>query len=182
MAQILTKPVIQKKRYTIKDYQLLDEGSPYQLINGELIMSPSPTTPHQERSVDIIYQIRHFLKTNPIGKVYIAPTDVYFEEYNAYKPDILYISNEKKEIIKDDGIHGAPDMIIEILSRSTGYYDSNSKKKIYERYGVKEYWLIDPADDEVIGYELVKGKYKEFYRGTGKFTSKVLKLDISVNL
>ncbi|MBW8050395.1 MAG: Uma2 family endonuclease [Cytophagales bacterium] len=182
MAQILTKPVIQKKRYTIKDYQLLDEGAPYQLINGELIMTPSPTTPHQERSVDIIYQIRHFLKANPIGKVFSAPTDVYFDEHNALQPDIIYISRERIDIIKKAGIYGAPDMIIEIQSPSTGYYDTNSKKKIYERYGVKEYWLIDPADNEVIGYELVKGKYKEFYRGTGKFTSKVLKLDISVNL
>ncbi|MCH8318844.1 MAG: Uma2 family endonuclease [Bacteroidetes bacterium] len=92
-------------------------------------MTPAPTTPHQERSGDIFSQIRYFLKENPIGKVFSAPTDVYFDEYNAYQPDIIYISKEKIEIIKEDGIHGAPDMIIEILSRSSGYYDSIPRKK-----------------------------------------------------
>jgi Uma2 family endonuclease len=112
--------------------------------------------------------------------VYYSPFDVFFDEQNILQPDIVYISKEKSELLKDDGIHGAPDLIIEILSPSSGYYDTKIKKNLYEFHGVKEYWIVDPNDKEVIGYELVDKIYKEIYRGIGKFTIKLLGLSVEL--
>lgn len=172
----------EKKIYTLEDYQLLDEGEPYQLINRELIMSPAPSSRHQEISGDIYYQIRHFLIENPIGKVYSAPIDVHFDEHNVYQPDIIFVSNERKNIIRIDGVYGAPDLVIEILSPFSGYYDSNPKKKIYEKFGVNEYWIIDPPDSEVIGFENLDCEFIEIFKGNDKFFSKLLKLEILLKL
>jgi len=173
-----------QKQYTVEDYKQLEEGDPHQLINGELIAlgEPAPTYGHQGIVVDILTQIRIFLKDNPIGEVRCAPIDVYFDGNNVLQPDIVFFSNQRSDIVRDDGIHGAPDMVIEILSPSTAYYDIKIKKKIYEKYGVLEFWTIDPKDDEVTGFENTNGKFREFYRGCGIFTSKVLKLDISSKL
>ena len=92
-----------QKQYTVRDYKQLEEGDPHQLINGELVAlgEPSPTYGHQEVSGDIFTQIRVFLKEKPIGKVICAPLDVYFDENNVLQPDIIYISNENKHLIKE---------------------------------------------------------------------------------
>lgn len=173
-----------QKQYTVKDYKQFEEGDPHQLINGKLIAlgEPAPTYGHQGIVTDILTQIRFFLKNSPIGEVRCAPIAVYFDEKNVLQPDIVFVSNKRNNIIHDDGLHGAPDMIIEILSPSTSYYDTNIKKSIYEKYDVKEYWIINPDNDEVIGYENIDLKFQEFYRGYEKFSSKVLKLDISIRL
>ncbi|MBW8049230.1 MAG: Uma2 family endonuclease [Cytophagales bacterium] len=183
-----------QKHYTVEDYRQLEEGDPHQLINGALIAlgEPAPTYGHQGIVADILTQIRIFLKDNPIGEVRCAPIDVYFDENNVLQPDIVFVSNQRSDIVRDDGIHGAPDMVIEILSPSTAYYDIKIKKRIYEKYGVQEFWSIDPKDNEVTGFENTnaclpklqrrQGKFREFYSGYGKFTSKVLKLNISPKL
>ena len=175
---------IKEKRHTVSDYLKLGEGDPHQLINGELIAlgEPSPTYGHQEMAGDIFTQIRIFLKEKPIGKVICAPMDVYFDENNAFQPDIIFVSNKKKHIIKNDGLHGAPDMIIEIQSPSTSYYDLNVKKKIYEKYGVKELWIIDPLDNSVAGFENSNGNFVKTVSGKDKFISKILNLKITLEL
>ncbi len=172
-----------QKQYTVKDYKHLEEGDPHQLINGDFIMrEPSPTYGHQGVVGDILTQIRmHLLKKN-IGEVRVSPIDVYLDNHNVMQPDIVFVNNKKKHIVKDDGLHGAPDMVIEILSPSTRYYDTNVKKTIYEKHEVKEYWLIDPKENEVMGFENINGKFQKFYQGYGKFTSKVLNLEISIIL
>jgi Uma2 family endonuclease len=96
-------------------------------------------------------KIRAFVKEQGAGLVLFAPTDIYLDDENVFQPDIVFISKQRRDIIKDDGIHGAPDMVIEILSPSTAYYDIKKKYKIYEKFGVKEYWIVDP---EMKGVEL----------------------------
>jgi Uma2 family endonuclease len=140
-----------KEKHTIKDYKLLPEGAPYQLIEGELVMTPSPTTLHQIIAGNINEKIRAFVKAKGAGLVLFAPIDIYLDDENVFQPDIVFISKQKRDIIKDDGIQGAPDMVIEILSPSTAYYDLKKKYKIYEKFGVKEYWIVDP---EMKGVEL----------------------------
>ncbi|HLC15383.1 MAG TPA: Uma2 family endonuclease [Thermodesulfovibrionia bacterium] len=130
------------QKHTIEDYQRLAEGAPYQLIDGELIMSPAPKPKHQRILMRIIEKLIPLSKGR--GDLFVAPVDVYFDDEDAFQPDIIFISNQKKHIIKDDGIYGAPDLVIEILSKSTAYYDLNKKFKVYEKYGVNEYWIIDP--------------------------------------
>lgn len=79
-----------------------------------------------------------------MGKVRIAPYDVYFNNRNVYQPDIIFMANENVKNIEENGLHGAPDLVIEVLSPATAKYDLEDKKDVYERYRVKEYWAVDP--------------------------------------
>ena len=142
---------IKEKTHDIKDYKLLPEGAPYQLIEGELIMTPAPNPRHQIISANIFKRLSQFTDEKQAGTALYSPVDVYLEEENAFQPDIVFISKKRQDIIKQDGIYGAPDMVIEILSPATAYYDIKKKFKVYERYGVKEYWIVDP---EMKGVEL----------------------------
>ena len=164
-----TVVTIEKK--TVKDYQQLPEGAPYQLINGKLIMSPSPNRIHQKLIVEISRVIGNYLKTNTIGEAYIAPSDVYLDDENVVQPDIYFVSNANLSILTDAGAEGAPDMIIELLSPSNAYYDLRAKLQLYEKYGVKEYFIVDPEDNMVIAYKLTDGRYKELYREYKKIES-----------
>jgi Uma2 family endonuclease len=152
--------VEKKKKYTVDDYILLEEGAPFQLINYDLIMSPSPIPLHQVISVRIVQAISNFLDDkNNNGFFVSAPMDVKLDEGNVFQPDILYISEERAEEIVKDRVEGAPDLIIEILSPSNAYYDLRQKKDIYEKYGVKEYIIIDPIAQNADLYALKDGVY-----------------------
>jgi Uma2 family endonuclease len=142
---------VKEKTHDIKDYKSLPEGAPYQLIEGELIMTPAPNPFHQMISANIFEKIRSFSKGKDLGIVLYSPIDIYLDNENVYQPDIVFISKNRKDIIKDDGIHVAPDIVIEILSPSTAYYDIKKKFRVYERSGVKEYWIVDP---EMKGVEI----------------------------
>ncbi|OHE61028.1 MAG: restriction endonuclease [Thermodesulfovibrio sp. RBG_19FT_COMBO_42_12] len=135
---------LKEKTHDIKDYKLLPEGAPYQLIEGELIMTPAPSPYHQIISANLFKAISKIVDEKEIGLVIYSPIDVYLGEKNAFQPDIVFIKKERFEILKEDGIYGAPDLIIEILSPTTAYYDIKKKFKVYERHGVKEYWIVDP--------------------------------------
>jgi len=150
----------EKKRYTYEDYAKLPEGAPYQLIGGELIMTPAPTPYHQRISSKLGYFLCDFIFKRNLGEVFNAPIDVYFEETETYQPDIIFISKERLDIIKETKIEGAPDLVIEILSPATAYYDLRKKFKIYEKHGVKEYWIVDPEEKSIEIYQNQEGKFK----------------------
>ncbi len=84
-----------------------------------------------------------------LGELRIAPYDVYFDKHNVFQPDIVFVSKENVHIIKKNGLHGAPDLVIEIFSSGTQDYDRSEKRLIYEKYRVKEYWLVEPESKEV---------------------------------
>ena len=154
-----------KKIYTYQDYlDLPDDGKRYEIIDGELIMSPAPYTIHQQVSVNIIAELIPFVKKNKNGKVLYSPVDVVLSKTNVFQPDILFVSNENLPIIQEKNINGAPDLIIEILSAATGYYDLIEKKEIYEKFGVKEYWIVDPKKQWAEIYFLDRGKFKSIQR------------------
>jgi len=166
------KPVLSKvegrKRYTYEDYAKLPEGAPYQLIGAHLIKLPAPVPYHQEVSKKIGYLLyEHVELKQKLGEIYSAPIDVYFEEEETYQPDIVFISKERIWIIKEDKIEGAPDLVIEILSPSTAYYDLVHKKEIYARHGVKEYWIVDPMEKKIDIYENRGGEFI-FFKKAGK--------------
>jgi len=136
-----------KNKYTAKDYMLLEEGAPFQLINYDLVMSPSPIILHQIILQKLAFKIAEYLeKTNNKGLLLFAPMDVKLDDGNIFQPDLIFISEERKEDIVKERIEGAPDLAVEILSPSTAYYDLKHKKRMYERYGVKEYVVIDPLE------------------------------------
>lgn len=149
-----------KNKYTEKDYMLLEEGAPFQLINYDLIMSPSPNSKHQLISMKLSLLIGNFLiKTENQGLLLAAPMDVKLDDGNIFQPDLIYVTAERKEKLLKDRIEGAPDLIIEILSPSNGYYDLRQKKDIYEKYGVAEYIIIDPLQLSVEIYVLKEALY-----------------------
>ncbi|MBA2422393.1 MAG: Uma2 family endonuclease, partial [Chitinophagales bacterium] len=116
-----------KKKATKQDYMNLPEGAPYQLINGELIMSPAPKFNHQNIILEISFLIKNFLNNNPIGVLVISPMDVHFDEENIFQPDILFISKENKNCRIEDWVYGPPDLIIEVLSEFNSYFDTKKK-------------------------------------------------------
>lgn len=142
---------------TVHDYRLMPETGPrYQLVQGRFHMSPAPSRFHQQIVVNVLYLIRHHLKDNPIGFVYVSPFDVYLTDIDAYQPDVLYVSNANAAILTDAGAEGPPDLAIEVLSPKTAYLDKGSKRDVYARTGVKELWLIDPDKLLVSVYRLQK--------------------------
>ncbi len=149
-----------KKQYTYEDYERLPEGAPYQLIGGELIMVPSPVPYHQIISRRIGFELWKYIEEKKLGEVLYAPIDVYLSETETYQPDIIFISNERMNIIGEKKIESAPDLVVEILSESTAYYDLRHKKRIYESSGVKEYWIVDPMEKSIEVYENINGEFK----------------------
>jgi Uma2 family endonuclease len=146
----------QKEVYTYADYTLLPEGAPYQLIGGKLVMTPAPTTYHQIISMRLEVKFANFVAEKDLGIILDAPVDVYFEEKETYQPDIVFIAKDRLYIIEPAKIKGAPDLVVEILSPSTGYYDLKKKARTYARHGVKEYWVADPEDRSIEVYILAE--------------------------
>ncbi len=164
------------KKHTYSDYSALPEGSPYQLIDGELILTPAPVPEHQRIGLNIKIALATFLTKKDLGQIFDAPIDVYFGENETYQPDIIYISKERRHIIGEKKIEGAPDVVVEILSPSTAYYDLKHKKRIYESSGVREYWIVDPDEKTFETFENIAGKFqliREVSR-EGKIQSKIL--------
>lgn len=151
--------VEKKKKYTVADYMLLEEGAPFQLINNDLVMSPAANPVHQAIVARLSQLILNFLELKNIGGYTAGTVDVVFDEGNVLQPDFLYIAPEREADIVKNRIEGAPDMAIEILSPSNAYYDLRQKKDVYEKYGVREYVIIDPIVQTIELYTLMDGKY-----------------------
>ncbi|MCL6447239.1 MAG: Uma2 family endonuclease [Armatimonadetes bacterium] len=167
----------QKEVYTYADYVMLPEGAPYQLIGGKLVMTPAPTTFHQIILVRLLEKLLLYTAKEKSGQVLVAPVDVYFEEKETYQPDIVFIAKDRLQIIEREKVKGAPDLIIEILSPSTAYYDLKKKAIVYARHGVKEYWIVDPEDHSIEVHQEAEGKYKLNQRVEQKGEVKSLLLD-----
>ena len=170
-------PIPEKKNYTYDDYSKLPEGAPYQLIGGQIVMTASPVPYHQEISRNLEFRILAFVEKNRLGHVYNAPLDVYFSDTDVYQPDIIFIRKEREGIIGEIKIEGSPDVVIEILSPSTAYYDLKNKFRIYESHGVSEYWIVDPGPKRIEIYENQNNKFKIYdeAEADGSVSSKVLK-------
>lgn len=156
----MTSATAVKKHYTYQDYAKLLEGSPYQLIGGDLVMVPAPTPYHQRISRNIELLLIQNVMKNDLGEVLHSPIDVYFSEQDTFQPDIILVLKGRLNIIGETKIEGAPDLIIEILSPSSAYYDLGSKYKVYEKAGVKEYWLIHPDRKAIEVFENKEGKFE----------------------
>ena len=128
--------------YTYEDYlNFPDDGKRYEIIDGELFVSPAPKTPHQKITGNFFGTIWYFLQQNPLGEIYSAPTDVILSEINVLQPDVLFFSKRKRDILTRDNIQGAPDLVIEVFSPSSEKRDRTVKLKAYSKFGVLEYWM-----------------------------------------
>lgn len=161
-------------RMTAKAFSELPESNlPTELIDGELIVSPAPIPEHQSASVELLFLLRGII---PNGKLFHAPIDVYFDEANILQPDIVWVAQDSQCFIGDKRLEGAPDLVIEILSPSTARRDKNKKFSLYEKHGVREYWLVDPIAQYVEVWRLEDGKFepKGVFGPGDTFTSAVL--------
>ncbi|WP_161964458.1 Uma2 family endonuclease [Mucilaginibacter endophyticus] len=147
------------KKITLDEYMAMPIGAPYQYINGFLIDWPSRTVPHQIALGNFVAAIINYEdKIQNRGIYLIGPIEVILDDKNSYKPDFIYIAKERRDILKDY-IYGAPDLVVEILWEKNAYYDLRPKKDIYEKYGVKEYIIIDPIQQNADLYMLKDGAY-----------------------
>ena len=152
--------VEKKKKYTADDYMTLEEGAPFQLINNELIMSPSPLLLHQLILGEFYDALKAFIKESKYGGIVVLPPmDIHFDDGNVYQPDLIYIAKDRVGEIAKERVRGVPDLVLEILSPSNANYDLQQKKDIYEKYGVKEYIIIDPIAHNASLYILKDGIY-----------------------
>jgi Uma2 family endonuclease len=136
-----------------------DDGKRREIIDGELYVTPSPVTDHQRILGTLAYEFWKFLETHPLGDLLIAPRDVVLSAHDVLQPDLLFVLNEHQDYLQD-WVRGAPDLVVEILSPGTEARDRGPKAKTYARYGVGEYWIVDPAAPAIELYRLTAEGYE----------------------
>lgn len=147
-------------KFTYEDFLLFpDDGKRHELIDGEHYVTPSPKTKHQRVSGNIFSLLRTHARATRAGEVFAAPFDVVFSDLDVVEPDVLFISAARASIVTDDNVQGAPDLGVEILSAGTRKTDEVIKRKLYERFGVPEYWVVDPELETLKIYRLGEGRY-----------------------
>ena len=136
-------------KLTYEDFLLFpDDGMRHELIDGEHYVTPSPNTRHQRISGNLHLLIGSWLESHPIGRIFYAPYDVVFSNFDIVEPDLLYLSNERMaEVVTPQHVRGAPEIVVEIGSPGTRKRDETIKKRLYERSGVSEYSVVDPDVD-----------------------------------
>lgn len=140
-------------KFTVKDYMSMPGDKQYQLLDGEMILAPSPTDRHQAISLNLVMTLQTFVRDRSLGRVRFAPLDVVLSQHDVAQPDILFVSNNRSSIVTAANIQGAPDLVVEILSPGTAEHDRGYKQALYGRHGVREYWIVDPEAEtiEVLG-------------------------------
>lgn len=154
-------------------FELPETTQPTELIDGEVLMSPSPVPQHQTlvfRAGKLIDDLK------PNGDVFIAPLDVYLDERSVPQPDVMWVAEGSRCAIGERRLEGPPDLIVEVFSPGTVRRDKTAKFRLYQRHGVREYWMIDPFEQYVEVYALIEGKFAlvGVYEPEEAFTSPVL--------
>ncbi len=158
----------------IKHLPEYPEGPLIELYRGDLFMVPSPGTKHQRVSLNLSVAILNLIENKNLGSLFTVPIDVILSEKNVFIPDLVFVKTENNYMISEKNISGSPDFIIEILSTNKTN-DLVRKKDIYQEFGIREYWIVDPNEEIILKYVLEDKKYKLF----GKFdkSSKFIKID-----
>lgn len=148
-------------RLTYPELRLMpDDGKRYELINGEVFVTPSPSEKHQRVLGNLFVRMSTHVKDNMLGRVYVAPFDVVFSDKTALQPDILFVSAARKGIIGPEYVLGAPDLVAEILSPHRPRFDRVTKFEQYALYGVQEFWINDPVAENLEVYRLAANGYE----------------------
>lgn len=157
-----TRPANPGVKLTYEDFVLFPEdGKRHELIDGEHFVTPAPNMKHQAIAMNLSGMIWSYLQEHPIGRVFAPPFDVLFSDFDVVEPDLLYLSKERAAgVLTTKHARGAPELVVEIGSKSTRKRDETIKRRLYERSGVAEYWLIDPELDVVKVYRRVGEGYQ----------------------
>jgi Uma2 family endonuclease len=150
-------------KLTYDDFVLFpDDGMRHELIDGEHYVTPSPNTKHQVVVGNLHLLIGNWLRANRIGRVMLSPFDVVFTKFDVVEPDLLYLSNDRAaQVLTAANVQGVPELVVEIGSPSTRKRDETIKRRLYERAGVSEYWVVDPELDVVRIYRAGAGGYEK---------------------
>lgn len=140
--------------------QMPDDGKRYEILEGNLIVSPSPKTRHQRVAGNLFAFLRRAEQAG-YGQAFIAPLDVVFDPQNVPQPDVFFVRQARLSIVTEDNVQGAPDVIVEILSDSTRKRDFGAKLRLYARYRVPHYWIADTDDETIQLYTLTEAGYRQ---------------------
>lgn len=170
---------VQTRLVTYAEYKNFesDDNFQYELLNGELVRKSAPSPQHQMVLRNINRQVDAYVSEKKLGEVLFAPIDVFLDEHNAPQPDMVFVSNAKLSLITDDGIMGAPDLVVEIVSPTSIIRDRVDKMRLYTKYQIPEYWIIDPNNRsvEIYAYTPEEGYVSHsFATSAGAVTSNIL--------
>ena len=148
-------------RLTYDDFlRFPDDGKRHEIIDGVHYVTPSPGRRHQQLSGRLYFSLAEHLRAHPSqGEVYYAPFDVVVSHWDVVEPDLLLVTRDQMEILTEKNVRGTPALVVEILSPSTRRTDEITKRKLYERSGVQEYWVVDPELDVVKVYRRSEGAF-----------------------
>jgi Uma2 family endonuclease len=161
--------------------RLPEDGLRHEIIDGEHVVNASPNLYHQDVSKRLVFELMVQVEITGRGKVYPAPTDVYFTETNVLVPDILVVVAANRAVLGTAKVEGAPDLVVEILSPSTERNDRKAKLALYRRHGVREYWIVDPDEKVVEQRVLERGEYRLLGRHAASVRLAILP-DVAIDL
>jgi Uma2 family endonuclease len=174
----------QKVILTYEDYRKLpDNGTRKEILGGELFVTPAPTPRHQHVVAAMFVALKTHIDARRLGETLASPIDVVLSPTDVAQPDIVFIAEQRRDIIGEAAIHGAPDLVIEVLSPGTAAIDRGRKMQAYARATVPEYWIVDPDAHVIEIYHLEGGIYRlaaRVERGAWQpplFTGLVITLD-----
>jgi Uma2 family endonuclease len=159
---------LQRTALTYRDYEALpDDGRHYQVLDGVLEVTPSPSPPHQDVLANLNDLVRAHVKSRGLGRAYFAPIDVILADTTIVQPDLVYLATDRAHLLSRRGIEGPPTLVVEVLSPGTAAVDRGAKLRLYARYGVPYYWIADTDAREVEAYELADQRYRLASRAHG---------------
>jgi Uma2 family endonuclease len=145
---------------TYEDYRNLpNDRNRYEILDGELSVTPAPSIIHQVVLGNLHRILANYIVSKPLGKLLIAPTDVLLTGTTVVQPDLIFLAKDRLHLVTGQAIEGSPTLVVEILSPSTHQTDRVTKAQLYARYGVPQYWLIDPEERTLEAYELTTDHY-----------------------
>jgi Uma2 family endonuclease len=166
-------------RTMMEVYEMLPEGTLAELIDNQIYMSPTPLFKHQKTIQSIFKELDKIVEEKGKGSIIVAPFDIKLDKtQNSVQPDIIVIlKNNPNQVTEDGRYTGVPDLLIEVLSPSNKEHDLIKKKDLYEKFGVQEYWIVDPDTKLAIGFSLIDNLYMRIGEEIGKMKSPLLKAD-----
>ncbi len=154
---------------TYEDYVALpDDGKRYEILDGQLEVTPSPLLRHQTVQLVLATILHRHVAERGLGRIFPAPTDVILAKTTVLVPDLMFVSSARVAILTERAVEGAPDLVVEILSPSTERRDRTAKAALYARFGVPNYWLLDPAERIFEAYALEGEGYRLSLRAAGE--------------
>ena len=164
-------------KFTYEDFLTFpDDGRRHELLDGEHLVTPSPDRSHQKAVINLATLLHLHAKAHGLGQVFTAPFDVVLSNFDVLEPDLLFVSRERIERLTEANVQGSPDLVIEVLSPGTRKVDLGGKRRAYEKFGAREYWLVDPKKHAVtrVAFDGTAGGSEVTFEESQSFASPLL--------